>query len=175
MRELTFTGYLEQYVRSLSKNNTNSIYKLAREVAENPRLREPLFLYAFSVGKTDLLLRASASYPICSQYTELSKRYTWESLVNALEEVDMQLSWDYIKVYKSYCSRRDKYKTDSDTKALMHKEIRFLQARKRVSNYRLYTDLCLSPSNANAFLKNGYINRFNIKDVERMLDYLEAT
>ena len=174
MRELTFTGYLEQYVRSLSKSNTNSIYKLAREIPENPRLREPLFLYAFGFGKTDLLLRASASYPVCSQYTEIAKRYTWESLMNALEEMDMQLGWDYIKVYKSYHSRRDKNKTDSDTKALMHKEIRHLQACKRVSNYRLYTDLCLSPSNANAFLKNGSVNRLNIKTVERMLDYLEA-
>ena len=174
MRELTFTGYLEQYVRSLSKSSTNSIYKLAREIPENPRLCEPLFLYAYSIGKIDLLLRASAGYPVCSKYTELAKRYTWEGLVNALEETDVQLGWEYIKVYKSYRSRRDKNRIDSDTKALMHKEIRHLQARKRVSNYRLYTDLCLSPSNANAFLKNGYVNRFNIKTVERILDYLES-
>jgi len=174
MRELTFTGYLEQYVRSLSNGSTNSIFKLAREVPENPRLREPLLLYAFSVGKIDLLLRASAGCPAYSQYVELGKRYTWENLMNALEEMDMRLGWDYVKVYKSYLSRRDKNKTDSETKALMHKEIRYLQAHKGVSNYRLYTDLRISPSNANAFLKNGFVNRLNIRTVERMLDYLEA-
>jgi len=174
MRELTFTGYLKQYVRSLSKSSTNSIYKLAREIPENPRLCEPLFLYAYSFGKVDLLIKASAGCHMCSQYTELARRYTWESLVNALEEMDMHLGWDYIKVYKSYRSRRDKNRTDSDTKVLMHREIRYLQACKRVSNYRLYTDLCLSPSNTNAFLKNGYVNMFNIKTIERMLDYLKA-
>ena len=137
-------------------------------------MREPLFLYALSIGKIDLLLRASAGYPVFSQYSELAKRYTWESLVNALEEMDTQLSWDYKKVYKSYRSRRDKNKTDSETKALMHKEIRHLQACKRVSNYRLYTDLRLSPSNTNAFLKNGNVNWFKIETIERMLDYLEA-
>jgi len=172
MRELTFAGYLRQYVRSISTRSTNSIFKLAREVPENPRLREPLLLYAFSIGKIDLLLRASSGCPVCSQYAELGKRYTWESLMNALEDMEMQLGWDYIKVYKSYLSRRDKNKTDSDTKTLMHKEIRYLQALKGVSNYRLYTDLCLSPSNANAFLKNGYVNRLNIEAVERMLHYL---
>ena len=34
MRELTFRGFLTQYVRQLSSNDTNSLYKLMDEVRE---------------------------------------------------------------------------------------------------------------------------------------------
>lgn len=47
MRELTFRGFLAQYVKQLSAEKTNSLYKLAAEAgSSNPRLREPLLLYA---------------------------------------------------------------------------------------------------------------------------------
>ena len=44
MRELTFKGFLKQYVRELSNGKTNNIYRLVKETSEeNPRLYEPLF------------------------------------------------------------------------------------------------------------------------------------
>ena len=43
MRPLTFSGFLKQYVRKLSTQDTLGIYKLAEEAEhENPLLREPL-------------------------------------------------------------------------------------------------------------------------------------
>jgi len=174
LRELTFNGYLKKYVRFLSIEKTNSIYKLAKEVPHNLRLREPLFLYAYSVGKVDILLKATSNYSTCFRYSELVKQYTYEDLLIALEEMDEQLGWDYLKVYKSYCSRRDKSKTNTDTKVLIHKRIRCLQVEKGISNYRLYTDLNLNPSNTNAFLKHGNVGRFKMETAEKMLDYLEA-
>lgn len=55
MRELTFRGFLTQYVKHLSVQETTSLYKLAKEASStNPRLKEPLFLYAlFSQKKMD--------------------------------------------------------------------------------------------------------------------------
>ena len=44
MRKLTFEGFLKQYVAELSEVQTASVHKLADRMAENPRLKEPLFL-----------------------------------------------------------------------------------------------------------------------------------
>ena len=57
MRKLTFEGFLEQYVAELSGVQTASAHKLADHMAENPRLKEPLSLYALAFDKVDWLLR----------------------------------------------------------------------------------------------------------------------
>ena len=57
MRKLTFEGFLKQYVVELSGVQTASVHKLADCMTENPRLKEPLYLYALAFDKVDLLLR----------------------------------------------------------------------------------------------------------------------
>ena len=69
MRELTFRGFLKQYVFSLSSLNTYGLYKLTAEAATtNPRLREPLFLYALFSDKSDVLLQATKDYNLKKVY-----------------------------------------------------------------------------------------------------------
>ena len=172
MQRLTFHRYLERYVRSLSKGNTNSIKRLVKEVPSNKRLREPLFLYSLSMGKVDALLEAAAGCQYCSSFSVLAEKYKWEDIVKALEEKDIYLERDYHKVYRSYCSRRDAHDVDRDTKLLMHKRVRELQETKGISNYRLYTDLMLNPSNTNAFLTNGDLGRLSMEVAEKMLTYM---
>lgn len=53
MRKLTFEGFLKQYVAELSGVQTASVHKLADRMAENPRLKEPLFLYALAFNKVE--------------------------------------------------------------------------------------------------------------------------
>ena len=174
MRELTFRGYLERYVRSLSSCKTNSVFKLAAEAQVNYRLREPLFLYALNTGKTDILLRATAGSGLHLQYVEMADRYSWEKMLEALESKNESLDRSYHKTYRSYISRRYTSRTDSDTKALMHKKIRRLQNTKGISNYRLYTDLRLNPSNVNSFLKSGDVNKVSLERAREMIAYLES-
>jgi len=173
MRRLTFHRYLERYVRSLSRTGTNSLYKLAGEVTENLRLREPLLLYAMSFGKTEILLRASRDYPVYSDYKELTSKYKWEDIIEMLKNEDAQLGQNYHKVFNSYIRRRDMPDTNNETKRLMHKRIRKLQKEKCISNYRLYTDLKLNPGNTNAFLKRGDIVKISMGNAEKMLEYIE--
>ena len=173
MQRLTFHRYLEQYVRSLSYGKTNSIFKLANEVSSNPRLKEPLFLYASSFGKVDILLRASENLPVSFEYENLA-HYSWVQLVKLLEENDVRLDHRYHKAYRSYVSRRNMFDTEKDTRRLMHKKIRKLQESKGVSNYRLYSDLKLNQSNVNAYLKHGDIARISKKIAEKIIEYLEA-
>jgi len=174
MQRLKFNRYLERYVRSLSNANTNNIHKLVSELPDNPRLKEPLFLYAYSFNKMDYLLNASLNHPVHSEYSSLADEYEWDEIVKLLENNDTRLTGRYRKVYRSYISRRNMPDTENSTRRLLYNKTRKLQESKGVSNYRLYTDLKLDQSNINAYLKHGDITRINKETAKRMVAYLEA-
>ena len=93
MRKLTFEGFLKQYVTELSGVQTASIHKLANCLHENPRLKEPLYLYALVFDKVNLLLRY-AKDPVClAEYERLSN----ESPLNADEKQKMAASAKTLK------------------------------------------------------------------------------
>jgi hypothetical protein len=174
MQQLTFHRYLERYVRSLSNTKTNSVHKLVKEVPENLRLKEPLFLYALCFNKMDLLLKASVNYIMYPEYADLSSKYNQSEFLKLLMNDNTQLNDLYRKVYRSYVSRRDTYDNENYKRRLIHKKTRKLQEAKSVSNYRIYTDLKLNQSNVNAYLKHGDIARVNKETAYKMVEYLEA-
>ena len=51
MRKLSFEGFLKRYVVELSGVQTTNVHKLADCLCENPRMKEPLFLYALTLIK----------------------------------------------------------------------------------------------------------------------------
>lgn len=85
MRKLTFEGFLKQYVAELSGVQTASIHKLADCLNENPRLKEPLFLYALAYDKVDLLLHYTANSTVVAEYERLSNRYLLAKMLLLLE------------------------------------------------------------------------------------------
>jgi len=174
MQRLKFHRYLERYVRSLSHGKTNSIYKLVKEVSENLRLREPLLLYAYSFNKVDRLLTASINYPVYSEYADMANKYTRDEIMKLLKNNDENLGELYRKVYRSYVARHDMPDTKNNIRRLIHKNSRSLQESKGISNYRLYTDLKLNHGNVNSYLKYGDISKLNMRNAERILEYLEA-
>ena len=173
MQRLTFNGYLERYIKSLSQNNTTSITKLANEAKVNRRLNEPLLLYALCVGKVDLLLKATEDNDVRSQYSEIVSRYTLQTLLATLEAGDKELDRNYHKVYNSYVCRRDMPETHGRSKALIYNKVKRLQQSKRITNYRVYTDLRLNPGNINAYLKTGDVTKVSRNVARRILVYLE--
>ena len=173
MRELTFKGYLEKYVRRLSMSNTNSIYRLTNEVKDNHRLRYPLLLYALCAGKVDLLLKSTKDDALLRKYTEIAERYTWHTMLKALELGDDSLDKNYLKAYNSYLRKRDMQKTNTESKMLMHEKIKRLQDAAKVSNYRIYTDLRLNAGNVNAYIKNGDTSKVSLDTARRIVAYLE--
>lgn len=175
MRELTFRGFLSKYVRSLSSQNTNSLYKLAAEaVSENPRLREPLFLFALYSSKQDVLLQATKEASLHSEYSRMAAQYTQEKMTKALTDSSPALPFDYLKVWKSYLSQKNRGQSDDHTKELMRQKVKRLQAQLGVSNYRIYTDLKLNPGNLNAWLKHGDCEKVSLDTARRTLRYVEA-
>ena len=175
MRELTFRGFLTQYVRQLSEQETNSLYKLAAEAgSSNPRLREPLLLYAVYSQKQDVLLLATKDTALRERYSRLVLRYTMEEMTELLEQESPLLESEYHKVWRSYQSRKNRGQADNHTKELMRKKVKRLQERNGVTNYRIYTDLKLNPGNLNAWLKHGDSDKVSLETARRTLRYVEA-
>ena len=55
MRRLTFEGYLKSYVPYLAGQETQSVSQLARLAQSEPRLLEPLVLWAAVTGRAGRL------------------------------------------------------------------------------------------------------------------------
>jgi hypothetical protein len=175
MRALTFRGFLGQYVSALSLSGSKKLYKLAAEAAvNNPRLKEPLFLYALFSDKADYLLAATKSPSIAREYRELLTRFDKASMEAALKSDDPVLRAEYRKVYTSYLAVRDKKKNEHHTKTLMHSKIVRLQKEKGVSSYRICKDLELNSGNLGAYLKNGDCSKVSLDTARKAINYLEG-
>lgn len=171
MRELTFRGFLTEYVHSLSKAGTTSVFALAKEAAgDNPRLLEPLLLYALASKKRDLLLRAASRFGLEDFYAPVVAVIDGNGIETALSK--KLLPEGYLKVWRSYLSRKNSHYTDDATKELMRSRILRLQKERNVTNYRLYTDLKMNPGNLNAWLKHGDGNKISLDNARTVLNYL---
>ena len=174
MRELTFKGFLTQYVRRLSKSDTNSLYKLAAEAGnDNPRLREPLFLYALYSDKQAVLLQATKKPGLHSEYQKMAQ-YSAEEMTQLLKSDSAMLPPEYHKVWKSFQSQKNRGQAEDHTKELMRQKVRRLQDQCGVTNYRIYTDLKLNPGNVNAWLKHGVADKVSLDTARRTLRYVEG-
>lgn len=175
MRELTFRGFLTQYVKKLSVQETNSLYKLAEEASrDNPRLREPLFLYALYGQKQDVLLQATKDPALHVVYYEMTEKYTTDLMTDALVSGSVALPDEYHKVWRSYLSRKNRGQADDHTKELMRQKVKRLQEKHGVTNYRIYTDLKLNPGNLNAWLKHGDSDKVSLDTARKTLRYVEG-
>lgn len=175
MRDLTFRGYLTQYVRQLAAEETNSLYKLAAEAcSSNARLREPLFLYAVYSQKEKVLLQATKEPTLYMEYKRMVELYTADMMTELFEQASPLLPAEYHKVWRSYQSRKNRGLADEHTKELMRQKVKRLQEKKGVTTYRIYTDLKLNPGNLNAWLKHGDGDKVSLETARRALRYLES-
>lgn len=175
MRELTFKGFLAQYVKRLSKFDTNSLYKLAEEASsDNARLREPLLLFALYSGKETVLLQATKDQNLLAEYQKMVSLYTADQMTQMFEDNASVLPNEYHKVWRSFQSQKNRVQSDDHTKELMRLKVKRLQERCGVSNYRIYTDLNLNPGNVNAWLKHGVAEKVSLETARRTLRYVEG-
>lgn len=175
MRKLTFEGFLKQYVAELSEIQTASVHKLADCLMQgNPRMKEPLYLYALVFDKLNLLLRYTKGSAYGKEYEQLSNLYSLEQMLVLLESQSKELPEGYRKVWRSYCSVRDSFLADNDTKELIHRRVVELQQKKHLTNYRLYTDLKLNPGNVNAWLKYNDSSKISLDCARQIYRYAKS-
>jgi predicted XRE-type DNA-binding protein len=177
MRPLTFEGFLRRYVRELSNENTNNIYKLTREaVNDNPRLREPLLLYALFNGKENELKNAIAhSQELQKVFNPIFEQYgSKNALRQALMADSTTLPNEYKKAYRSFQTFQNASQSDLHTKSLMRTKIEKLKKQKSITNYRIYTDLHLNPGNFNDFIRNEKFDKMSLEKLRKVLNYLKV-
>lgn len=174
MRELTFKGFLSWYVKQLSMQDSNSIFKLVAEaVGCNPRLQEPLLLYALYSDKQNILLQASKGCDLYDDYRYLLSQYDVDEMTELLKTSSPVLPDEYHKVWRSFLCLKNRREADNHTKELMRQKVKRLQEKSGITNYRIYTDLSLNPGNVNAWLKHGEADKVSLDTARRVLSYLE--
>ena len=174
MRELTFKGFLSEYVMSLAEAERCSIRVLAREAVGNARLRAPLYLYAAVTGRGEMLLREVRGTALFDEYAELFRKFDTDRLLAALKEQSAKLPEEYLKVWRSYEIVRDAHLRDDRMKALICQKVLRLQAEKSVSTYRVCKDLRLDNANVNAWLKNNACGKVSLTTAKSVLRYMES-
>ena len=175
MIRVTFKGYLKKYVRALSHTDTCGLYQLAKEAAtDNPRLREPLLLYALFWGKEKVLLRATKDAKLRYEYENHLAIHNSETMMQELINGTSSLPERYTRVYQSYLTVRNKTVNENHTKLLMRNRILTLQQEKNVSTYRIYKDMKLNHGNLSAYIKHGDCQKVSLDKARKTLDYLEA-
>ena len=175
MRQLTFSGFLEQYVVSLSVSGSSGVYSLVREAkSTNPRIREPLLLYALATNRVKTLLTASVKTPMYDEYFAMANTYSYEDMLRALSSSESELPVSYQKVWRSYQAVVNKHERDNRVKRLMRSRIADMQNTKKVTTYRLCKDLNLNNANVNAWIKHDLPNKVSIDTARKIMDYLET-
>jgi len=175
MRRLTFKGYLESYVRSLAGENTLALPRLAELCRSEPRLAEPLLLWATASGNSTRLLGLLGDCPdLRLELETLVDMHGTGSLSTVLASEDPRLRPEYSKVWRSYVVRRDAPKRDAQLKADVRTRVLALESSKAVSRYRMAKDLGLNPGNLHAYLTQGNVSKLSLDRVAELVEYLEA-
>ncbi|MDO8848936.1 MAG: hypothetical protein Q7W51_11185 [Coriobacteriia bacterium] len=175
MRRLTFTGFLQSYVRSLSGEGTLALARLAAAAKTEPRLVEPLLLWAAVTDRAGTLSSLLEGREVLQrELWELTRLDAAGLLEDALAHEDPRLRPEYTKVWRSYVARRDAVNRDKDVRLEVRKRVLELEARKGVSRYRMAKDLGLNPGNLHAYLSQGVPTKLSLDRVAELVRYLEA-
>lgn len=176
MRRLTLEGFLESYVKYLSGENTLALPRLVRLLPAEPRLVEPLVLWAAATGRSGRLAALLNDDDATAAEAALVERLSLEGrLESVLDSADPLLRPEYSKAWRSYVARRDAAARDARLKLDARARVLALKAEKSVSQYRMAKDLGLNPGNLNAFLVQADPQKLGLDKAYALVRYLEAT
>ncbi|MDZ4178763.1 MAG: hypothetical protein U1E29_05975 [Coriobacteriia bacterium] len=175
MRRLTFRGFLQSYVRALSGEGTLALSRLAELSRTEPRLVEPLLLWAAVTDRAerldDLL---EGRQRMRQELRMLAQLHATGSLEDELAGSRSPLRAEYVKAWNSYTVRRDAVSRDKELRLEARKRVLELESRKNVPRYRMAKDLGLNPGNLHAFLSQSDPTKLSLDRVVDLVEYLEA-
>jgi len=175
MRQLTFSGFLESYVEYLSGEGTRALPRFVALLPAEPRLVEPLLLWATVTDRSERLARLLAEdQSLLAELRLLVSLAEEGCLEEALASGDPRLRPEYAKAWRSYAVRRDAPARDARLKLRARERVLALEEEKGVSRYRMAKDLGLNPGNLHAFLSQGDPGKLGLEKAYRLVEYLEA-
>lgn len=175
MRRLTLKGYLDAYVPYLAGLHTLALSRLAALVESEPRLVEPLLLWATTTGRAKRLATLlSERADLVAELDVLTSLRQQGRLESALASEDSRLRSEYHKVWRSFVVRRDAPDRDAQLKLDARERALELEAAKSVTRYRMAKDLGLNPGNLHAFLAQGNVSKISLDRARELVEYLAA-
>ncbi|MDR2714586.1 MAG: hypothetical protein LBB42_03545 [Coriobacteriales bacterium] len=175
MRRPVFARWIRRELLSLANTETFSLRKLAAAAQnDNPRLAEPLLLYAHATNKTKRLLEFIYKKEIFSSYETvlaLVKERNLETLALDKHSAD-KLPKEYRKFLTSYRAAYQKPENNNKSKQLRWERSKALQLEKGVSTAEVYNALALNAGNVNAYLKHGALDKLSLENATAVMKYL---
>jgi hypothetical protein len=163
-------------VKYLSGGGSLALPHLVSLLPAEPRLAEPLVLWAATTDRGDRLTTLLKEDRALASELHLVERLAAESrLEDALASADPRLRPEYAKAWRSYVARRAASARDARLKLDARARVLALEAEKGVSRYRMAKDLGLNPGNLNAFLVQGNPRKPALDKAFDLVRYLEAT
>lgn len=161
MNKILFANYLKKYLSLVTNKKTTSVSYLFKESKNNSRVIDPLILYCVFNNKTKILDKYTNKYS-----------HLYSKIKNSNNNYESFKDYSFAKIYDSFLHESNRIVYDNDTKSKMRKNILDLKKTKKVSNYRIYTDLKLNPGNINAFIKNNNVSKVSLNTAEKIVSYL---
>ena len=163
MRRLKFETFLERYIHDVTGKRTLNIHKLSKIARKNVRLVDPLILYCTFTSKRLLLLGH-----IESKYAPLVAEVTRENFLD-----DAFDNNSFKKIWNSYQRQLNMKENNNEIKKLARNKIVKMMKKKKITNYRVYSNLKLNPGNVNDFLTNSNVEKVSLDLVKRINDFVE--
>ena len=144
MKTKTFKSFLLDYVKEMNPERSLSLFKNEMYVTNDTRLLNVYTFYLlFDSNVSNTLEEKKTKFPnLYLKYSEYKKRYKNVTLDNLSEMVKILDDFDELKqLYTSYKNLVVNKK--QIVKSMYHKRITDLQNEKKISNYKIYTNLNL--------------------------------
>ena len=164
MRELGFKGYLEQYLKEISVDDSLSVSRLVKKAKKNYRILDSLILYCALTNKKELFNKYSKN-----KYLSLVNSLTADNFLS-----DAYQDYSFSKIWDSYQHRVNVVEYDNVIKGKIRINILKIMKQKDITNYRVYTDLKLNPGNINAFLTNADTSKASLDLVKKIYNYVNG-
>lgn len=168
MRELSFGGFLDRYIRELSGFERIDIAEMARAADTTmPRLKEPLVVYASIKRQKVTVQKLFSDTSLLQDYETFFSRP-----FDISDEFFCTLPDNYAKIYRSYLSVKSQKNTEKQLKALYSKKILQLKDSQNITDYRICKTFGINSGNFHAFLYQGKSENLSLEKVRKIYDYL---
>ena len=175
MRRPVFSRWIKRQLLEIAGAGSFSLRKLAATAQnKNPRLIEPLLLYAIITGRVDRLIDFVYKDEVRDSYESVLMIFDGIDLENAAHngQLDDSIPGEYKKFLISYRVSYNRPETTKDSKRMRWERSRILQLEKGVSTADIYHSLGLNHGNVNAYLKNGDLDKVSLQNATDIMDYL---
>ena len=177
MMRPSFDRWLRREIVRLAGADRFNLRKLAASAqGNNPRLLEPLYLYAYATDTLDRLYSLTWREEVLASYEQATKALNGADLSEAAlrNEQIPDLPRDYSKFLEAYRVAYENPEIKAESKQLRWQRSHELQLQKGVSNAEIYHALSLNPGNVNAYMKHGALEKLSLANATKIMEYLFA-